>query len=485
MEKLIHSWTDGQEVKYRNQKLIDKVNPHTGSIVSKIVESDIFDINCAIDIAQKSFALWSNVNPVERGKILFNFSKILFDKKADLAKIITLETGKSHKDSFSEINAAIAQCNFFAGEGMRLYGKTLTSGLDHKYTHTIRQAIGIAGLIVPANTPIANIAWKVFPALICGNTIVLKASEDAPEIALEFARLSKIAGLPDGVLNVVQGRGDPVGINLVTDNRINIISFTGSTSVGKWIAENGGKRLARLSLELGGKNPFVVCDDADLDKAVYWASLSAFSNAGQRCASGSRIFVSENIYESFREKLLEKIKYIKLGIDDNSDYGPVINYKQFTNISNLINESKKEGGVIHIGGQNNKIDDFSNGYYIFPTIIENLNYDSILHTTEIFGPVATLNSFRALDEIITICNKSEFGLTAAIHTKSIDKAVWFTQKIKAGVVNVNIGTYGSEPHMPFGGFGSSGNGTREPGEEALNIYTELKNISFFVNLDRL
>jgi len=338
----------------------------------------------------------------------------------------------------------------------------------------------VAGLIVPANTPIANIAWKTFPALICGNTVVLKASEDAPRIAQLFAELTQKAGLPDGVFNVVQGRGQPAGAALVLDERVRVISFTGSTAVGRWIGEAAGRRLARISLELGGKNPLVVCDDADLDQAVHWATLSAFSNAGQRCAAGSRILVFRAVYERFRELLLARVKRLKLGVQEGCDLGPLISRNQQTKVLAAIDRAKQEGGKILCGGSPPQDPALQSGYYVLPTVVEGLSDKAELNSSEIFGPVVSLTPVENLTQAFELANGTEYGLTAAIHTRSVDRAMWFAQRIRAGVANVNLGTYGSEPHMPFGGFGASGNGTREPGVEALEVYSELKTISFLV-----
>ena len=395
-----------------------------------------------------------------------------------LAECVARETGKSIKDAFGEVQGSIAQGEYFAGEGRRLYGRSLTSGVVGKYSHTVRMPLGVAGLIVPANTPIANIAWKIFPALICGNTVVLKASEDSPEVALIMAGLAKKAGLPDGSLNVVQGTGLNAGNPLVESDKVQVISFTGSTDVGKSIASTVGKRMGRVSLELGGKNPLVVCDDSDIENAIHWSILSAFSNAGQRCASGSKILIFDEIYDEFSQKLVEQTSLLKLGIKDQCDLGPVMNVKQQDNIINSLNLAVKEGGKILCGGKKSADPDLINGFYIEPTLIEGLNKDSELSCNEIFGPVASLHAVADLEEAIEISNSTNYGLTAAIHTKDIDTAIKYAQKVRAGVVNINAGTYGSEPHMPFGGFGFSGNGTREPGVEALDVYSETKNISF-------
>lgn len=476
----IHNWIAGKECNPANESWIEKYNPHTGELLNYYADSNTADVNAAIEAAAQAFPLWSAFTPVKRGQVLSDIVALMKSQRNELAECIAVETGKPMQDALGEVNAAILQAEYFAGEGMRLYGRSLTSGMPGKYTHSVRQPHGIAGLIVPANTPIANIAWKTFPALICGNSVILKASEDSPAIATLFAKLTKDAGLPDGVFNVIQGNGKPAGSLLVEDPRIAVISFTGSTNVGRWIAEVAGKRLARFSLELGGKNPLVVCDDADLEQAVHWATLSAFSNAGQRCAAGSRILVFRSVFDVFKEKFIARAKELKLGVDAGCDLGPVINNRQQQNILAAIDTAKKEGGVILCGGGVPDSAGLAKGYYIQPTIIDNLSRTAELSQKEIFGPVATLHIVEDLEDALNFANSSEYGLTAAIHTRSVDRAMWFAQRVRAGVVNVNIGTFGSEAHMPFGGFGASGNGTREPGVEALDVYSELKCISFLV-----
>jgi aldehyde dehydrogenase (NAD+) len=481
----IPNWISGKESQPEGDTWVVKFNPHNGKPISQVADSSAADTHRAVLAASDAFPSWSELTPVRRGQILSDIVAAMKLHADELADCVALETGKPPNDAKGEVGGSILQGEYFAGEGMRLHGRSLTSSVAGKYSHTVRQPRGIAGLIVPANTPIANIAWKVFPALICGNTAVLKAAEDAPRIAWLFARLAEEAGLPDGVLNVVQGRGQTSGAALVTDERISVISFTGSTGVGRWIAEVAGKRLARVSLELGGKNPFVVCEDADLDQAVHWASLSAFSNAGQRCAAGSRIIILKRVYEKFREKLVAKAQSLKLGVSAGCDLGPVINWRQQQSILAAIENAKVEGGRVLCGGDAPASPELSNGYYVHPTLIEGLDPFAGLSSMEVFGPVATLHVVEDLAEALKLANATEYGLTAAIHTRSVDRAMWFVQRVRAGVANVNLGTYGSEPHMPFGGFGASGNGTREPGVEALDVYSELKNISFLVRQNQL
>jgi alpha-ketoglutaric semialdehyde dehydrogenase len=476
--KQIPNWINGQEVLPEGETWLEKLNPHNGKILSRFADSSKNDVSHAVDAACYSVSEWANTTPVKRGQILTEIVALMKQRSDELADCIALETGKPPKDAKGEVGGAISQGEFFAGEGMRMYGRSLTSGMPGKQSFTVRQPRGVAGLIIPANTPIANLAWKSFPALICGNTVVLKASEDSPHIALLFAQIMQQSGLPDGVFNVVQGKGQPAGAALVEDKRISVVSFTGSTEVGRHIAAVAGRRLAHVSLELGGKNPLVVCDDADMDQAVHWASLSAFSNAGQRCASGSRILIFKNVYDEFREKLIDKAKNLKLGITEESDLGPVINKRQHKNILDAMQQVKDEGGNILFGGSSPNDPNLKDGFYIVPTIIDGLKSTSKVSSLELFGPVVSLHPVENMKQALDTANATEYGLTASIHTRNVDRALWFAQRVKVGVANINLGTYGSEPHMPFGGFGVSGNGTREPGVEALDVYSELKNISF-------
>lgn len=479
----LHNWIDGRMAMPANDAWLDKYDPHSGQVQSLVADSSSVDAHAAIEAAASSLQSWVDLTPVRRGQMIAEVVSGMKRRADELAACVARETGKPPQDAKGEVGGAILQGEYFAGEGMRLYARSLTSGMPGKASHTVRQPRGVAALIVPANTPIANIAWKVFPALVCGNTVVLKAAEDAPRIALLFADICREAGLPSGVLNVLQGRGSSAGAALVEDTRVAVISFTGSTGVGRWIAEVAGRRLARVSLELGGKNPFVVCDDADLDQAVHWASLSAFSNAGQRCAAGSRIIVFRDIYADFRNRLVAKARSLKLGIDSGCDLGPVINRRQQEMILTAIKAACDEGGQLLCGGTSPSDPALSGGYYVEPTLIEGLADMASLSCKEIFGPVATLHVVDDLKQALALANGTEYGLTAAIHTRNVDRATWFAQRVRAGVVNINIGTFGSEPHMPFGGFGASGNGTREPGVEALDVYSELKNISFLTRSD--
>lgn len=478
---IIPNIIDGKDCFAASGETIDKFSPHDGKLLYKITSSNAGDVEKAITTAKNAQASWADTTPVQRGFILHQICNHLEQHTDEIAKIVALETGKSFKDAKGETAGAIALGRFYAGEGQRLYARTTTSATIDKYAMTVRQPCGVAGLIVAANTPIANVAWKTFPALICGNSAILKAPEDTPATAWIFTKLLHEAGLPSGLLNLVQGLGLKAGAPIIESADVDVVSFTGSTKVGKWIAEIAGKRLAKISLELGGKNPFVVCDDADIKNAVKWACLSAFSNAGQRCASASRIIVFEEIYDKFVEQLVDAAKQLKIGNTDSDDLGAVINKRQMENILAAVASAKLRGAKILCGGDAANKD----GYYITPTLLANVAPDDEISYTELFGPVAAIYKAKDFTHALELANNSPYGLTACIHTRSIDRAQHFASKVRSGMAVINAGTFGSEPHMPFGGLKQSGNGSREPGTEALDIYSELKSIYYTVNRDFL
>ena len=471
---IIQNWIDGKWIPYQNASLFMNHNPHNAEVLQKVVSSGADQISNAVVSARKAQSTWASFTPVKRGDILRELSLLMQTNHDELAHILHLETGKSMKDALGEVGAAIEQGFFWAGEGRRFFGRTLTTAIPNRSSFVTLNPVGVAGLIVPANTSLANIAWKIFPALLCGNAVVLKSAEDSPWIAWAVAQLSQAAGLPDGVLNVVHGKRE-TGKALVANQGVDVISFTGSTVVGREIAKVAGERLVKVSLELGGKNPLVVCDDADIDLALHWALISSFSNAGQRCAASSRIIVFDKIYDEFRDRFVECTQNLKLGVCDGNDLGPVINERQLKFLLDAIQQAVEEGGNLLIGGERENDDSHCKGYYMQPTIIENIGSEASISQTELFGPVTCLYRVRDFNEALKLASDSDYGLTASIHTQSLHRALKFSKSLPSGVVNVNGGTHGSEPHMPFGGVKNSGNGMREPGLEALDVYTEKKN----------
>lgn len=450
---------DGEDRPAAGGAWLDNRSPATGEVIGRLARSQADDTRAAIEAAERAQPGWAATTPVERGRILRVLAQLMERDAQRLSEIVAAETGKSLEGALGETGGAVEQGYFMAGEGRRFYGRTTTSAVPHRTVTIHRQPLGVAGLIIAANTPLPNVAWKVFPALICGNGVVLKASEDTPRSAYEVGRLALEAGVPPGVFNVVQGLGPEAGQPLVEDDRVQIVSFTGSTSVGRMIARVAGERLAKVCLELGGKNPLVVCDDADLEAAADTAAASAFSNAGQRCAAGSRIIVFDAVYDEFRALLLERAQAF--------EPGPVINERQLENMLAKVRDAVDKGATVLCGGERED----RPGFHLAPTLIENSDE---LTRTELFGPITVLHRVRDFDEAVELANASPYGLTAAIWTGSVHRGQEFVSRIKAGMASVNGPTFGSEPHWPFGGVKDSGTGWREPGTEALDVYSDLK-----------
>ena len=477
----IPNWINGQECSSVSNEWFDKLNPANGRLLCRAARSRKEDIVLAVNAAKRAQPAWAETPAVQRGLLLHKLVVAMQNRQSEIAAFVAAETGKSNKEALGETGGAI-QCGlFYASEGQRLYGRTTTSGTPNKYAMTVRQPIGVAGLIIAANTPIANVAWKIFPALICGNTAILKAAEDTPATAWIIGQLAQEVGIPAGVLNIIQGYGEEAGAPLVEHPDVGVLSFTGSTEVGRIIQRSAGDRFARISLELGGKNPLVVCDDADLENAAKWVLLSAFSNAGQRCASTSRIIIFDSVYDQFREMLIARTQKLKMGASDDDDFGPVINEGQLNNMLEVVEKARQNGAVVLTGGGRLTDAEHNNGYYMAPTLLENVNPHDEISECELFGPVATLYRVKDFDEALALANDTPYGLTASIHTRNLHRAVRFCDKVQTGVAVVNAGTHGSEPHMPFGGRKLSGNGSREPGTEALDVYSELKDI--YINID--
>lgn len=478
---VVPNWIGGRETLADDKRTLPKADPATGKPLLELARSGVRDVDAALRAAVAAQPVWAQTTPVRRGEVLRAIAQLMSAREREIAHVVARETGKSLKDALGETRGAIEMGYFVAGEGRRLYGRTTTSGAPNKSAMTIRAPVGVAALIVSGNTPIANVAWKAFPALICGNAAILKASEDTPATAWFFAKLAHEAGLPPGLLNVVQGLGEEAGQALVDHPEVDLVSFTGSCEVGRLIQQRAGARLARVCLELGGKNPFVVCDDADIERAVGWAILSAFSNAGQRCASGSRIIVFDEVYERFRDALVAKARSLKVGPADDDDFGPVITKEAIDRMVATVAQAKASGARVLTGGHRLEDPGHAGGFYFAPTILEGAAPDAPISREEVFGPITCLYRVRDFEEALRVANDSPFGLTASIHTRSVDRAMRFVERVRAGVAVVNGGTFGSEPHLPFGGLGSSGTGWREAGTEALDVYSEWKTV--YINHD--
>jgi aldehyde dehydrogenase (NAD+) len=468
----LSNFVDGEAQPAASGETLEKRSPVTDDVISLLPRSVAVDVDAAIEAARRAQPGWAARTAVERGTILRRLAALLERDAERIAAIVAAETGKSPREALGETGGAIEMGYFVAGEGRRLYGKVMPSAVEHRHAMITRQPVGVAGLIIAANTPIANVAWKVFPALLCGNAAVLKASEDTPETASAFAELAAEAGVPSGALNVVHGLGGEAGQPLVESRRVDLISFTGSTAVGRMIARVAGERLAKVCLELGGKNPLIVCDDADLQGAAQTAALSAFSNAGQRCAAGSRMIVFDAVYDDFRELLVSSAAALKVGPTDEDDFGPVINERQMHAMLRSVERAVSDGATLLHGGV--RVGD--RGCFVAPTLIEGADDGAEITHTELFGPIATLHRVPGFDTALELANDSPYGLTAALWSDSVHRGQEFIARIRSGVASVNGPTYGSEPHWPFGGLRDSGTGWREAGTEAIDVYSELKTV---------
>ena len=448
---------------------LEKLRPVDETLLCRVARSGVEDVAAAVATARAAQPAWAERTAVERGDIVRELALLLRERREQASAIVAEETGKPLELASGETDAAVEMGLFVAGEGRRSYGRTTTASMAHRTVLTIRQPLGVAALIMSFNTPLPNVAWKAFPAMFCGNAAVLKPSEHAPASAWLFGELAREAGVPDGVLNVIHGLGVEAGAPLVEHSGVDLVSFTGSASTGRWINEVAGRRLAKICLELGGKNALVVCDDADLDLAVRWAVAAAFSNAGQRCASASRLVVFDDVYDVFRERLLTAVREL--------EPQPVISREAMDGIADGVRRAVDAGARVLSGGE--RLD--RPGWYFVPTVVENAASDAEISRSELFGPVTALYRAGSLDDAIALVNDSPYGLTAAIHTASVHRAMRFAERVQAGVVVVNAGTHGSEPHMGFGGVKDSGTGWREAGVEALDVYSDLKVVNLVVD----
>ncbi|MGZ4358143.1 MAG: aldehyde dehydrogenase family protein [Gaiellaceae bacterium] len=480
----IPSIVGGEDVPARSGEWLEKLRPADGTLLCRLARSRAADAALAVDAAAAAQPAWAGRTPVERGDLLREIALAMRARRQELSELVVEETGKSLATALGETDAAVEMGLFVAGEGRRSYGRTTTASMPHRTVLTIRQPLGVAALIMSFNTPLPNVAWKAFPAVFCGNAAVLKPSEHAPASAHAFGAICRDCGLPPGVLNVLQGLGGEAGAALVESPRVDLVSFTGSSATGRWIQETAGRRLAKVCMELGGKNALVVCDDANLDGALRWTLASGFSNAGQRCAAASRVVVFERVYEEFRERLVREAGSLSLGSADGDFLGPVISEPSLQRMLDFVDRARRDGARVLCGGARLSDPEHASGFYLAPTVLEDVAPSAEISCSELFGPVAILYRARDLEHALELVNDSPYGLTAAIHTESLHRAMTFAERAQAGVVVVNGGTHGSEPHMGFGGVKQSGTGWREAGVEALDVYSDVKYVNLIADPTR-
>jgi len=453
-------------------------NPaNTKEVIGLFPKSGPADVNEAVESAHKAYEKWRLVPPPKRADMIMRAGLLLEKRKEEMSRMMTREMGKVLKEARGDVQEAIDTAFYMAGEGRRLFGQTTTSELKNKFAMTIRMPVGVCGVITPWNFPMAIPSWKIFPALLAGNTVVFKPASDTPASAALFIEVFDEVGIPPGVINLVFGVSE-TGKLIVDHSGFRLISFTGSSEVGRGIGEKCGRNLKKCSLEMGGKNAQIVMDDANLDLAIEAALWGAFGTAGQRCTATSRIVIHQAVYNEFRKRFVKRAKALRLGngLKDGTDVGPVINKSQQEKIDFYVKIGIKEGAKLECGGSIPKGKSYEHGYFYQPTVFSDVKPKMRIAQEEIFGPVTVLIKVKDFDEAIKVVNDSNYGLSSAIFTQDVNWAMKAIRDIETGITYINSSTIGAEVHLPFGGVKNTGNGHREAGETVFDIFTEWKTV---------
>ena len=471
-----HNYIGGRWVESASGRTYPITNPARKDTVLGAFQASVADdAERAVEAASAALPGWSATPAPQRAAVLYRALEIMRDRMHDLAQAITLEEGKPLPDAEGEVKRAMNITEYAAGEGRRLFGYTTPSELPNTVAYTTRRPIGVVGIITPWNFPVAIPAWKIAPALICGNTLVFKPASSTPMSAVKLVKVYEDAGLPPGVLNLITGPGALVGNTLVTHPQVKGISFTGSTEIGSGIYVEGAKGLKKVQCEMGGKNAVIVLSDADLDKTLGGIIQGAFGSTGQRCTATSRAIVEEAIYQPFMDELIDRTSRLKVGegMEPGVDVSPLSSQYQFDKVLEYIGIGTEEGARLAYGGRSLTGPGYDEGYYVQPTIFTDVQPSMRIAQEEIFGPVLTVFKARDLDEAIELANSVQFGLSSSIYTNDLTSAFQYMDRVEAGIVHVNAPTLGGEVHLPFGGMKASGVGTREQGTEAVNFFSEV------------
>ncbi len=476
--KAFQNYIDGEWVDAASGETFESVSPATGELIGVFPKSGHEEVDRAVAAAKAAFEEWRLVPAPKRGEILFRFGQLLIEHKADLALLMTREMGKVLPEAGGDVQEAIDMSFYMAGEGRRLFGHTTPSELPDKFNMSVRMPIGVIGVITPWNFPIAIPSWKIAPALVCGNTLVFKPATDTPLLGERFVELLAEAGVPKGVVNIVHGGGGAVGDRLVRHPDVPVITLTGSRETGVAVLQASADNLKRVHLELGGKNAIIVMDDADLELAVDGIVWSAFGTSGQRCTAASRVIVHERVYDDLASRLVAAAEKLRLGPgwEPDTDVGPVINRAALQKIHSYTEVGRDEGARLLTGGEVATGDGLGKGFYYRPTIFGDVAPQMRIAQEEIFGPTTALIRVRDVDEAIRVANGIRYGLSSSIFTRDVNTAFRAMRDLEVGITYVNAGTIGAEVHLPFGGTKETGNGHREAGQAALDVFTEWKSI---------
>ena len=477
--RVFKNFIDGEWVEASTGETFENRNPaDTRDLVGIFQKSAKADVDDAVAAAKAAFAKWRLVPAPRRAEIVFRAAEILIERKEDYARDMTREMGKVLAETRGDVQEAIDAGYYNAGEGRRLFGPTVPSEMPNKFAMAVRQPIGVCGMITPWNFPMAISSWKLLPAVVCGNTCVIKPAQDTPLSTFNLVRALSDGGLPKGVINIVTGFGADVGTPLAEHADVRAISLTGSSAVGKIVGGIAAQSFKHCSLELGGKNPMIVLDDANLDLAVEGALWGAFGTTGQRCTATSRIIAQKGIYREFVDRLVERAKGLKVGngLDEAVQMGPAINEKQLQTDLSYVQIGRNEGARLVCGGNRLDQGEYQHGWFMEPTVFIDVDPKMRIAQEEIFGPVVSIVPCDGMDDAIEIANGIEYGLSSAIYTKDVNKAFTAMRDLYAGITYVNAPTIGAEVHLPFGGTKATGNGHREGGIGAIDFYTEWKSV---------
>jgi len=477
MAEKFQNYIGGKWVDAKSGQTFEDRNPADwNEVVGVFPKSSKEDVDEAVKAAREAFKSWRLVPAPRRGDIVRKAADLLVARKEEIARLMTREMGKILTETRGDVQEGIDTGYYAATEGRRLFGMNAPSELPNKINLSFRMPIGVVGIITPWNFPMAIPTWKIFPALVAGNTVVFKPASDTPATATMLVKILEESGLPAGVLNLVHGGGNEVGMAIVEHPDINAISFTGSTIVGKKISEVGSKTLKRISLELGGKNAQIVMDDADLSLALEGILWGAFGTTGQRCTATSRLILHEKIHDEFMKMLIERAGKLRLGngLDPNVDVGPCINEGQREKVHSYVEIGKQEGAQLVLGGEFATGGELNKGWFYKPTIFDNVKPGMRIAQEEIFGPVLSVIKVKSLDEAIDVLNGTSYGLSSSIYTRDVNSAFRAIRDIEAGITYINGPTIGAEAHMPFGGVKQTGNGHREGGWTVFDFFTEWK-----------
>ncbi|MBI4467534.1 MAG: aldehyde dehydrogenase family protein [Acidobacteria bacterium] len=477
--KLYRNFINGEWVEARCGKTFENINPaDRNDVIGLFPASDKCDLDEAVAAAQAAYNGWRLTPPPKRGEILFRAAQMLAERKEELARDMTREMGKILKETRGDVQEAIDMGFYMAGEGRRLFGATTTSELPNKFAMCVRQPLGVCGMITPWNFPMAIPSWKIFPALICGNTVVFKPASDTPLSAWNFTKILNEAGLPRGVLNLVTGSGGAVGMPLMKHPEVKVISFTGSTEIGREVSLACAPDFRHCHLEMGGKNIVLVMDDANLDLAVDGALWGGFGTTGQRCTAASRVGVDKKVYRQFVEKFVERAQNLKVGngLDPTVEMGPCINARQRESVHRYVEIGKNEGAKLLCGGTPLTGGGYDKGAFYAPTVFGDCDPKMRVAQEEIFGPVVSVIPFDTLEQGIEIANGVIYGLSASIYTEDVNRVFTALRDLYTGIVYINAPTIGAEIHLPFGGTKQTGNGHREAGIAGIDVFSEWKSI---------